>query len=229
MKSLAPTVAAALLLGLLSACQSRSEPKPDAFTPQTLVDSLAAAHGYGNWQDVKRLTFDFVVDVNDTTRTRRSWIWYPQRDSVVRIVKADSLAYVRSARMDSTATAADRQFINDTYWVLMPFYALWSAEGYTPTIARGEMMPLSQKPATRLTVAYAPQGGYTPGDAYDLYLDKDYVLREWTFRKGGQAEPSMITTWEDYRDTEGLLLPGDHRGEGPVRIHHTERSAVRAL
>ena len=210
------------LLVLAKACttDTAAPAASTSWTPTTLADSVAQAHGYEHWDDVRRLEFTFAVDVDDTTRTSREWVWYPQRDSVVRIVGDDTVGYTRGGTLAADATRADEQFVNDTYWLLMPFYGVWSAAGYTPTVQRGATMPLSRKPATMLTVAYGPDGGYTPGDAYDLYLDADYRLREWTFRKGGQPSPTMVMSWEGYRPAEGLLLPTEHRGEGPVRIHH---------
>ena len=37
---------------------------------------------------------------------------------------------------------------------------------------------------TRCGCHYLSEGGYTPGDAYDIYFNEDYMIKEWTFRKG---------------------------------------------
>jgi len=73
-----------------------------------------------------------------------------------------------------------------------------------------------------LTIVYDNKGGYTPGDAYDLYFDDDYIIREWVFRKANQAEPSMTTTWENYTAINGLKLALDHKtAEGNFNLYFT--------
>lgn len=215
-----------------SACgTTATEPVPAAaaaFVADSFADSVALAHGYQHWRDVERLDFDFVVAVDDTQRVERDWSWYPRTDSVVREVGGERYGYVRGGGLDSLGTAADGEFINDSYWVLMPFYLVWSEDGYTPTVTRGATMPMSGEPATMLTVAYDDQGGYTPGDAYDLYVDDDYRLREWVYRRGGAEEPSMTMAWDGYRDVEGMQLPADHPGTGPLRISHPGVAAAMA-
>jgi len=217
-----------LTVALCASCANETSEGSDlpAWEPNSLVDSIAAAHGYQQWADVDYLRFGFDVSVNDTMRASRSWLWYPSTDSIVRITDGGEVSYVRNTNLTAEEEQADQQFINDSYWVLMPFYGIWSSDGYTSTVRRGVEAPLSKTPMTMLTVAYAKEGGYTPGDAYDLYVDQDYRLQEWTFRKGGQAAPSMMMSWEGYRTEGGLLLPTEHNGDGPVVITHPNVEVV---
>ena len=67
----------------------------------------------------------------------------------------------------------------------------------------------------KLTIVYANEGGYTPGDAYDFYFEDDFIVREWIYRKSNQEEPSLTTTWEDYVEIGGLKLPQDHKKAEP--------------
>lgn len=225
---LPPLLAASLALAACGTVETEpvASGAPAAFVADSFADSVALAHGYAAWSDVRRVDFDFVVEVNDTPRVDRGWTWYPRRDSVVLSAGDGLLSFVRGGDLDSAALEADGQFINDSYWVMMPFYLVWSEGGYSPTVTRGVTAPLSGAPATMLTVAYGAEGGYTPGDAYDLYVDADHRLTEWVFRRGGGEEATMTTAWTGYRDVEGLLLPTDHPGEGPVRIRHRDLSAV---
>ena len=210
----------ACLAAMLWGCGSPEVVPTETFTPASTADSVAAAHGFADWPDVERLDFTFAVDVSDTNRVRRKWSWFPRRDSVVLQQDGTVTGYVRAAALDSTQSATDADFINDTYWLLMPFYLVWSADGYESAVTYRDTMPLSRELGTKLTVQYRAEGGYTPGDAYDLYLDDDRRLVEWVFRKGGQASPSMVMDWSGYETVGGLLLPTDHRTEGPVRIYH---------
>ncbi len=73
----------------------------------------------------------------------------------------------------------------------------------------------------KLTIVYGNEGGYTPGDAYDLYFADDYMLKEWIFRKGNQKEPSMATTWEDYAEINGLKLAQTHKNNEGFKLYFT--------
>ena len=206
-----------------------SAPAPEpSFVPVTFADSVAAAHGFGNWDAVERLDFAFAVDVADTNRVTRDWSWFPRVDSVVRrgAGGAPDYGYRRSERLDSLGLAADGAFINDSYWLLMPFYLIWSAPGYESVVTYRDTLPLARSIGNRLTVQYRPTGGYTPGDAYDLYVDTDYRLQEWAYRPGGGDTATLTMTWADYATVGGLLLPGDHRGDRPARIHHPRRDVL---
>ena len=48
---------------------------------------------------------------------------------------------------------------------------------------RIKLHPLVGENMQKLTIVYANEGGYTPGDAYDFYFGDDFVIREWVFRK----------------------------------------------
>ncbi len=225
-----PVLSVALALCTL-ACTSPGDGAPEGetagFTPVTFADSVAAAHGFAEWPDVRQLDFTFFVDVNDTTRAQRRWSWFPQQDSVVQHTDAGAVAYRRNTDLDSTLAKTDGAFINDSYWLLMPFYLVWSKDGYESAVTYRDTMPISGAIGTKLTVQYRPEGGYTPGDAYDLYVDADYRLQEWVYRKGGQAEPSTVMDWSDYSTKGGLVVPGNHRGNGAVRIYHPEVEVAR--
>ena len=97
-----------------------------------------------------------------------------------------------------------QRFINDSYWLLFPLYAVWSDNTVSD---HGEAaMPVSGEPGRKLTVQYGDAGGYTPGDAYDLYLDPDTGrVAEWAFRKGGgtDARPAV---WATPVELHGLLI-----------------------
>ena len=64
-----------------------------------------------------------------------------------------------------------------------------------------------------VVVSYPTEGGYTPGDAYDLFLDKNDRIIQWVYRRGGAKEPTRITTWEDHRQVGPLLLALNHYGQ----------------
>jgi hypothetical protein len=71
--------------------------------------------------------------------------------------------------------------------------------------------PISKRSMNVLTAVYPNEGGYTPGDAYDFYYTDDYIIHEWVFRESNQSEPSIITTWEDIMDLEGMRFTRSHK------------------
>jgi len=76
----------------------------------------------------------------------------------------------------------------------MPFQLAWD-KGYTYEVTENASSPIQGLPSTKLSILYGTEGGYTPGDAYDLYLDASHHILEWTFRKGNAPE-GRTWTWE---------------------------------
>lgn len=202
------------LLGLstflfLSACKTEPKKTEVASEPEkTVPERIADAHGFENWAAVKEITFTFNVD-RDSMHFERSWEWQPKTNMVTAISGADTLTYNR-ANMDSIALKTNSGFINDRYWLMAPFNLMWDADNYTFEHTTTATAPISEEPMQKLTIVYANEGGYTPGDAYDLYFKDDYIIREWAYRKSNQDEPNLVSTWEDYTDMEGLKLAQQH-------------------
>ena len=122
----------------------------------------------------------------------------------------------------STLARADAGFINDKFWLLAPYQWVWDQQSFTHEFKEEAIAPISGDSVFQLTITYGQEGGYTPGDAYDFYLDRDSILREWVYRKGNQPEPSLITTWESYEDFEGLSIATMHvNTQGKSRLYFT--------
>jgi hypothetical protein len=65
-----------------------------------------------------------------------------------------------------------------------------------------------------ITINYPEQGGYTPGDAYDIFYNDDFMIEEWIYRKGNSEEPTIATTFENYKDYNGIKIATDHKMAG---------------
>ena len=214
------------LLAFLFFTACKTEPKKNETatetteTEKTVPERIAEAHGFEHWKDVERITFTFNVD-RDSMHFERSWDWEPKTNMVTAISGADTLRYNRNA-MDSIALKTNSGFINDRYWLMAPFNLMWDANNYTFEHTAEATAPISQEPMQKLTIVYANEGGYTPGDAYDFYFKDDYVIREWAYRKSNQEEPNLVSTWEDYVEMEGLQLAQQHnRPEGGTSLYFT--------
>lgn len=175
----------------------------------TIAEKIANAHGYENWKNVSEVKFTFKVDRDTIKGNGRSWIWFPKKDSVIMKAGEQIVKYNRN-RLDSVPPNADRNFINDKFWVFIPFQLVWdtSATISEPIKAKS---PIKNEDLNMITLLYGEEGGYTPGDAYDIYYDENYMIKEWVFRKGNAAEPSLTNTFENYNDFNGIKIAIDHK------------------
>ena len=210
----------ALVLILNSCKEEKAKTTEEPAKELSIPEKIAEAHGYDNWNQVQSLKFTFNFD-RDTTHFERSWIWDINKQEVSQILAGDTISYQRKA-VDSTLARVDAGFINDKYWLLAPFNLVWDSNNYTFEHQAEATAPISNQQMQKLTIVYASEGGYTPGDAYDFFFQDDYKIKEWIFRKANQAEPSTITTWEDYELIGGLLISKMHkRSTGDSSISFT--------
>ena len=203
------------LLTLLAACKTQTkernteiETASEAKKELTVAEKIAQAHGFDNWKSVNEIQFRFNVDRGDNV-FGRSWTWNPKTDDITLVSNEGTLNYNRKS-MDSISQDADRAFINDKFWLLIPFQLVWD-EGTTISESIKEVAPISKTELNKITLTYGDEGGYTPGDAYDIYFDKEYLIKEWVFRKGNSEEPSMTTTFETLEDFNGIKIAKDHK------------------
>ncbi len=202
---------------LLVACKNDSakivqESTPEEPKIQTLAEKIAYAHGYDNWSNVEQFEFTFGGKIEEP-QSGRSWQWKPKTNDITMMTSSDTISYNRNS-MDSLALRTDPAFINDKFWALIPFQLIWD-EGLTISEPIKAAAPISKTELSKVVMTYSNEGGYTPGDAYDLYIDEDYMIREWSFRKGNAEEPSLSNTFENYSDYNGIKVAQDHKfGEG---------------
>src|SRR5713226_6679932 len=115
----------------------------------------------------------------------------------------------------------DAGFFNDQYWLLFPFHLVWDTSA-TVQDAGMQKLPLGKGSAEKVAVKYPSNGGYTPGDTWELYVGTDGRIRQLVFHHGGPVKPSVvIATWADYKKAGPLLLSLDHRGTAdgkPLRL-----------
>jgi hypothetical protein len=188
------------VLALLASCQQRET------LPDTLPMQVAKAYGFENWDQVKSIGYTWNVQRDSATVVSRTWKWNIQ-DSTVSYAGADT-SFTYSLTADSLPEK-DGAFINDKYWALMPFQLAWD-KGYTYEVTEKASSPIQGLPSTKLSILYGVEGGYTPGDAYDLYLDAEHKILEWTFRKGNAPE-GRTWTWEKSVPYGPIQLSLEHK------------------
>lgn len=191
----------------------------------TTAEAIAHANGFEKWKNVTEITFTFNMD-RDSSHYERSWNWKPLKNEVTLTTSQDTITYNRT-NIDSTSLKADQGFINDKYWLLAPFNLLWDEASYTSEHKHKALAPISNKEMQKLTIVYKNQGGYTPGDAYDFYFEGDFKIKEWVFREKNKKEASIITSWGDYENFNGIKIAKTHtRIEDNWKLYFTNIKIV---
>ncbi|WP_299387210.1 hypothetical protein [uncultured Lacinutrix sp.] len=204
---------------ILSSCKKETPQKE-----YTLAEKIANAHGFENWDKVKEFHFSFNVD-KDSSHFGRSWIWKPKANEVTMLTKKDTITY-KTFKIEQESLEADRAFVNDKYWALFPFQLVWDTSATLGETSKTEA-PISKKELNKVTLTYPVKGGYTPGDAYDIYYDDTYTIKEWTFREANAKEPSMTNTFENYKDFNGISIAQDHKkADGNWNLNFTNIKVI---
>ncbi|WP_103866297.1 hypothetical protein [Aquimarina sp. I32.4] len=188
------------------------DPKPISDNQKkipTTAEAIAHANGLQHWDKVTEISFTYNID-QDSLHYERSWSWKPKIDIVTLTSPKDTTTHNRT-QIDSTSIKADQRFINDKYWLLAPFNLTWDSKSFTSKHQVKAIAPISNTQMQKLTIVYKNDGGYTPGDAYDFYFEGDFIIKEWVFRQKNQKEPSIITSWEDYQDFNGIKIAKMHK------------------
>ncbi|SHO61575.1 hypothetical protein [Algoriphagus zhangzhouensis] len=190
----------ALPVALLFSCEQK-ETLPDTFPMK-----VAKAYGFENLDEVSSISYSWNVQRDSVNVFTRNWTWNIKENTVDYAGQDTSYSYSLAA---DSLPPADKGFINDKYWAMMPFQLAWDT-GYTFETTENVSSPIHGTNTTKLTIVYGSGDGYTPGDAYDLYVDENYKLREWVFRRGNGAE-GRPTTWENEQKVGPLTFITEHR------------------
>ena len=158
----------------------------------------------------------------------RRWEWNPKTDTVSyegkdkegKPVKATYQRSQLGSQSDAIKNEIDPAFINDQYWLILPFHVVW--DGATVTTDGAQKLSLSGASAERIVVKYPSDGGYEPGDTWDLYVGADKRIVEIAYHHGANKPPKLVlATWADHKKAGPLLVATDHRGtfDGkPLRV-----------
>jgi hypothetical protein len=215
-----------LLAGVLGlGCPGGAQERP------AISEQIAKTYGLSSFPEVEGIRYTFNADFSQG-KVSRSWVWEPKTDRVSyeskdkdgKTVKYDYLRSQISSQPAEVGKEIDHAFINDQYWLLFPLHLSWDKDAKVEDKGM-QKMPSGKGTARRVVVTYPSQGGYTPGDMYELFVDRDNQIREWVFHRGGSPKPTVVASWEDYKKAGPLLISLDHRGtlEGkPMRIFFTD-------
>ena len=204
------TVVLLLTVGMTS-CAGRSQENPT-----TARQLIAESYGLQHFSEVEKVQYTFNVKLGEKLISR-FWIWEPRLDRVT-FKGMDYQKAITYNRDEIEGTESnklkkiDAWFINDNYWLLFPYHVAWDTNAKVEDIG-WKPLPMGAGKARCVVVTYPATGGYTPGDVYDLFLDDQYRLMQWVYRRGGSEKPTRISTWEDHRKVGPLAVSLNHQGE----------------
>ena len=124
------------------------------------------------------------------------------------------VTYLRSQLGSQSADVKeniDPGFVNDNYWLLLPIHFYWDANAAVEDDGV-QKLPLGKGSAEKVAVKYPSDGGYSPGDTWELYVGPDDKIQEMAYHGGGPAKHVVIATWADYKKAGPLLVSLEHRG-----------------
>jgi hypothetical protein len=208
----------ALIVAASSAAQDRSP----------VAEQIARTYGLDSFGQIEKIRYTWNAEFPGV-KVSRSWEWEPKTDKVHYEGKDNSgkpvsVTYQRSklsSQPDAVKNEVDPAFNNDQYWLLFPLHASWDSG--TKVADEGmQKLPLGKGSARRVVVKYPSEGGYTPGDTWELYVGADHRIEEFVYHRGGPKKPSVvIATWAGYKKAGPLLVSTDHRGTAdgkPLRV-----------
>ena len=225
----------ALILAVAS-CSQKQQPQPAAEqttkTQPLTIEQIARTYGLDQFGQVEAIRYTWNAQFPGVNISRK-WGWEPKKDQVTyegkdKNGKPVKVTYLRSqlnSQPDNVKNEIDPSFVNDNYWLLFPFHAYWDKSASTSDQGM-KPLPQGNGSAQLVSVKYPSDGGYTPGDTWDLYVGKDGRVEQFVYHRGGPKKPStVITTWEAYKKAGPLLISTDHNGTADgntVRIFITD-------
>jgi hypothetical protein len=213
---------------LVLAATSQGQERPPIF------QQMFKAYGFDSFGQIEKIRYTFNIE----GLLSRSWEWEPKTDLISyegkdKDGKPVKVTYARSqlgSQSNIVKDEIDPAFSNDNYWLLLVLHFSWDGSA-TITDEGMQKLPLGIGSAQRVVVKYPSEGGYAPGDTWELYVGGDHRIEEFVYHGGGpgtQKRPKLLmATWAEYKKAGPLLISLDHRGTAdgnPARIFFSDVS-----
>jgi hypothetical protein len=204
-----------------------------AQTRPPVAEKIAKTYGLDSFGQIDAIRYTWNAQFPGVNLSR-SWVWEPKTNKVSyegkdRDGKPVKVTYMRSelsSQPDAVKNEVDPAFINDNYWLLFPFHAHWDTSA-TVTDQGMHKLPVGNGSAELVAVKYPKEGGYTPGDTYELYVGKDNRVEHFVYHRGGPKKPSLVSaTWAGYKTAGPLMISTEHRGTADGKPLHIFLSDV---
>lgn len=212
--------------------------KADAASAAVVTQLTDAMGGQKTWDDLPYFRFDFVA-VRDGKEIARFRHWWDKRlgrcrvegpDDKGRNVAAifnlsdkkgrsftDGIVDSDSANIAAIINMGYERWVNDTYWVIMPFKLR----------DPGAILKHERTERTEDGIEYDILGlsfeqgtGLTPSDHYWIYVNRGtHLIDKWEYVLTGQKPPPQSASWEGWTSVGPLKLSLARRFQGkPVML-----------
>jgi len=205
-----------------------------AQTRPPIAEQIPKTYGLDSFEKIEAIRYTFNAQLPGVNLSR-SWVWQPKTGQVSyegkdKDGKPVKVSYVQSRLNGEPANVRDEidpAFLNDEYNLLFPLHVYWDSSADVRDMGM-QKLPLGKGLAKRVVVKYPSDGGYTPGDTWELYVGSDNRVEEFVYHRGGPTKPSVVVaTWTGYKKAGPLLISTDRRGTAdgkPLRIFFSDVS-----
>jgi hypothetical protein len=182
-------------------------------------EQIAKAYGLDSFGQVEAIRYTWNAELPGGHKLSNKWEWSPKTNTVSYEGKDKQgnpvkVTYQRSqldSQSDVVKKEVDPAFANDQYWTLLPFHLVW--DGATATDEGQQKLPIGDGSAQKVAMKYPSEGGYQPGDTWDLYIGPDKRIVAITYHRGAPNPPHLVSaTYADYKKAGPLLFSMDHPG-----------------
>ena len=183
-------------------------------------ERIAKTYGLDSFGQIEAIRYTWNGEIPGVFKLTHAWEWEPKTNTVSyegkdKDGKPVKVTYTRSelsSQTDAVKNEVDPAFLNDNYWLLLPFHVYWDKSA-TVTDQGMNKLPAGDGSAELIAVKYPAEGGYTPGDTWELYVGKENRVEQMVYHRGGPKKPSLVVaSWEGYKKAGPLLISTDHRG-----------------
>jgi hypothetical protein len=206
------------VIGLVAACILSFLPAASRAQSPTSAEQIAKAYGLDSFGQIETIRYTWNVDAPNF-KVSRTWEWSPKsglisyegKDKEGKPVKASYQRSQLDSQSDAIKKEIDPAFSNDQYWLLLPFHIAW--DGAAVSDDGQQKLPLGDGSAERVVAKYPSDGGYQPGDTWELYIGPDKRIQEMVYRRGADNPPHVVmASYADYKKAGPLLFSTEHRG-----------------
>jgi hypothetical protein len=205
-----------------------------AQTPSPIAEKIAKVYGVDSWDKVEAIRYTWNAEIVGLFKASHKWEWEPKTGKVSfettgkdgKPVKVTYDSSQLGSQPDQVKNEVEPAFVNDNYWTFFPFHAYWDKSA--SVIDQGKFnLPMGPGTAELVPVKYPADGGYTPGDTWDLYLGKDNRIVYFGYHRGGAKPPSRVfATWSGYKKAGPILFSTEHSGTADGKPLHVSISDI---
>ena len=138
-----------------------------------IAEQIAKTYGLDSFGQIEAIRYTWNAEFPGA-KLSHMCEWNPKTDMVSyegkdKEGKPVKVSYQRSqlsSQSDAIKNEIDPAFSNGQYWTLLPFHLLW--DGATVTDEGQQKRPTGDATAQKVVFKYPSEGGYQPGDTWEL-------------------------------------------------------------